>query len=83
MPPTKLTLSVDRELVRVAKQMARRRGTSLSAMFERFIRSMTRSESPDEPLGPLTSQALGMVRLPEGRDAADLVAEALAEKYRD
>ncbi len=80
MPTTKLTLSADRDLVQQAKKMARRRGTTLSAMFNRYIRLVVhREEKKDqEPLGVLTRHALGMVRLPPDRDDRKLLVEALA-----
>ncbi len=83
MPTTKLTLSVDSELIRQAKELARKRGTSLSAMFDRFIRSVLREENSPNSNGPLTSRALGLVRLPEDKTDSRLLKEALLEKYRD
>lgn len=83
MPTTKLTLSADTELVRQAKQLARKRGTSLSAMFDRFVRSVVFQEELREAPGPLTAQALGLVRLPEDRTDGELLDEAMAEKHRD
>ncbi len=77
MPTTKLTLSTDRELVRQAKELARRKGTTLSAMFHRYMRLLIRQENGQEPLGALTRQALGVVELPPDRDDQELLAEAL------
>ncbi len=82
MPTTKLTLSADSELIRQAKQLARKRGTSLSAMFDRFIRSVVLQEERSEAPGPLTAQALGLIHLPEDRTDSELLEEALAEKHQ-
>lgn len=82
MPTTKLTLSADRNLIRQAKQLAKKRGTSLSAMFDRFIRSVVLHEELSEAPGPLTAQALGLVDLPEDKTDSDLLEEALAERHR-
>jgi hypothetical protein len=81
MPTTKLTLSADKELVRQAKELARERGTSLSAMFDRFIRSILLGNTNAESSGPLTSQALGLVRLPNDKTDNELLEEALTEKH--
>jgi hypothetical protein len=83
MPTTKLTLSADSELIREAKRLARERGTSLSAMFDRFVRSVVLHENSTEAPGPLTAQALGLVQLPENRTDGELLEVALAEKHRD
>ena len=82
MPTTKLTLSADKELIRQAKQLARKRGTSLSAMFDRFVRAVVLHEELSEAPGPLTAQALGLVDLPEDRTDSDLLEEALAERHQ-
>jgi hypothetical protein len=82
MPTTKLTLSADTELIRQAKQLARKRGTSLSAMFDRFVRSVVLHEALREAPGPLTAQALGLVDLPEDRTDSELLEEALAERHQ-
>ena len=81
MPTTKLTLSADSELIRQAKILARKRGTSLSAMFDCFVRSVILHEELREAPGPLTAQALGLVNLPEDRTDSDLLEEALTERH--
>ena len=81
MPTTKLTLSADKELVRQAKDLARERGTSLSAMFDRFIRSVLLANTTTETAGPLTAQALGLVHLPDDKTDSELLEEALTEKH--
>lgn len=81
MPMTKLTLNADPELVAEAKRLARETGTSLSAMFGRWVRAALQERATPGPAGPLTSRALGLVRVPEDRSDRELVEEALAEKY--
>jgi Family of unknown function (DUF6364) len=81
MPMTKLTLTADAALVRKAKMLAARQGTSLSAMVGRFLKSLSDASDESLAIGPLTQKASGMIRSrPES--AAELLAEALAEKYR-
>ena len=81
MATTKLTLSAERDLIARAKRAAKSRGTSLSSMFARFLASVTEEpEAPGKP-GPLTRQALGLVRLPARRSDKRLLADALASKY--
>lgn len=83
MPNVKLTLSADRRVVREAKRLAKARKTSVSAMFSRLIAAMHASQiAGKEPLGPLTRQATGLIKLPShDRVLADLVADALSDKY--
>jgi hypothetical protein len=71
---TKLTVTVDRDLIPVAKQMARERGVSLSSIIEGALRQMT------EPLAPTFSQRWKGAF--EWTDREDPRARALREKYR-
>lgn len=74
----KLTLTVDREVIRRAKELARRWDTSVSGLVEERLRALTEPEgSRDSPLvdglrGTLPSD----VRLEEHR-------EALEEKHAE
>ncbi len=78
---TKLTLSVDEEVVAQAKRLAGEHGTSVSAMFTQIIRSMADGPRQGPRPGPLARRASGLIRLPEGRTARDVLVDALAEKY--
>ena len=42
----KLTLSADEQVIRDAKRLASESGTSVSSMFERFVRSQSRRRKP-------------------------------------
>jgi hypothetical protein len=77
----KLTLSADPEVVEQAKRLADEAGTSVSSLFERFIRLLARKRQGKRPIGRMTRQASGLIALPRGKDERDLLAEALAEKY--
>jgi len=78
---TKLTLSVDEEIVEQAKTIARTRGTSVSAMFSEFVRAASAPRRRPRTMGPLTRKVSGLVKLPPGGDYKELLTEALMEKY--
>ena len=83
MATTKLTLSAEKSLIADAKLIASRQKTSVSAMFARFLRSVAQVESDrSAPVGPITRQATGIVKLPRGRSDEELVEDALSAKYR-
>lgn len=50
MPKHKLTLSVDEDVVRRAKRLARERGTSVSRLVEESLRGLTEERSESTPL---------------------------------
>ena len=82
MRTTKLTLSADKELVREAKKLAEKEGTSLSSMFSRFLRAVLAERRKERPAGPLTRKATGLAKLPAGKSDRQLLEEALADKHR-
>lgn len=78
----KLTLSADREVIDKAKRLAAERGTSVSAMFSEYVtREAERAGKSQRELGPITRQALGLVKLPPDKTDRHLLEEALAEKF--
>ena len=69
----KLTLSVDREVVLRAKELARRWDTSVSGLVEERLRGLTDPHGPDG--SPLVDELRGVlpsdVRLGEHREALE------------
>lgn len=70
---TKLTITVDADVVPVAKRYARGRGVSLSSLIDASLKEMVRDEAPS-----FTERWQGQFRA-AGRD--DPRYEALAGKY--
>jgi hypothetical protein len=81
MGMTKLTLSVDKDLVEEAKKLARDEGTSLSSLFRSFLNGAVRGRKKGEGPGPVTRRATGLVRLPSGKNDRELLEEALVTRY--
>ena len=77
---SKLTLSMDNQIVDQAKKLARDNNTSVSAMFVRFIQSVAVRDGKTIKPGPLTRKATGVVSL-GSEDYKDVIADALTEKY--
>ena len=78
--PTKLTLNLDPKVVAKAKEIARQQKTSVSALFERFVRSIA-VECQAVPLDPLTRKATGMISRSRRSDR-QLLEEAILERHR-
>lgn len=76
----KLTLSVEEEVVAQAKKLADRSGTSVSAMFARWIRALSSGTRPTVRPGKLTRRASGLIRGVDRPDS-DVLADALLDKY--
>lgn len=79
---TKLTLSVDQDLIQKAKEYAKSRGTSISKMVEEYFLVLTSEKSSatepysDSPVDKL----LGIVNEPD-LDYDQIRFEALKKKY--
>jgi hypothetical protein len=81
MPISKLTLTADKELIKRAKKLAAKNGTSVSAMFSRMIIAMTHTQETQNMPGPLTRKATGLIHVSAAAGDEKLVEDALAEKY--
>ncbi|MGA2621168.1 MAG: DUF6364 family protein [Thermoguttaceae bacterium] len=78
----KLTLSADQDVINEARELAQQNGTSVSSLFARFVRLLAGQRLAVRSLGPLTRKASGMVALPKGRAAQEVLEDALLEKHR-
>jgi hypothetical protein len=82
---TKLTLSMDESVIARAKQAAQARNTSVSAMLAELVRGLDALDhAPGQNfIGPITLAASGLARPASGSSDADLIADALWERYGD
>lgn len=77
---TKLTLSVDKEVVRKAKKYAKENGRSLSGLIESYLIGITSEHfESDEKSTPLTNRLLGVFKV----DEPISVSESITKKYRN
>jgi antitoxin component of RelBE/YafQ-DinJ toxin-antitoxin module len=74
----KLTLSVDDRVVSRAKQYAKKRGISVSAMVEAYLASVAQSSSPPVAAAPVLRSIRGVLRKAD----AGAYHKHLADKYR-
>lgn len=84
MTMQKLTLTASPEVVSLAKELAKRENTSVSAMFANFIMAQTRMKSKTHKItqiGPLTKSLSGIIKLPDDFDEKQFVENALADKF--
>ncbi len=77
----KLTLSANPDVIEAARKPAQQNGTSVSSLFERFVRLLAAERRTFRSLGPLTRKASGIVVLPGGRAEREILEDALLEKH--
>ena len=79
---SKLTLSIDKDVVRKAKVYAKSNGRSLSDLVENYLKLLTRNSSiEDSEYSPRVKSLLGCITLPEDFDYKNEVADYLTKKY--
>ncbi len=78
----KLTLSADSEVIEKAKQFAMENNTSVSSMFDRFVRTVVGHGEVVKSLGEITKKATGVITLSKSKSDRQHLENALAEKYR-
>jgi len=78
---TKLTLTVEEEVILKAKQYAKSKGRSLSDIVENYLKLITKKEYPDSSETPISDSLLGAFKEPENFDYKKELLEALEKKY--
>lgn len=77
---TKLTLRLDDSLIKKAKILARKRGTSVSRLFGDYISNQA-DELPADPLPPITEAMVGAIKRQNVRIHEEDHLRYLEEKY--
>jgi len=65
---TKLTLTVEKEVIEKAKSYAKQTGRSLSDIIEKYLESITKEEQTQKNLTPKLKKIVGVVKLPKNFD---------------
>lgn len=76
---TKLTLSIDKDLVDIARTEASREGTSVSALFSNFI--IARKFRSDKNVTPSVNSMIGSLKGYSIDDSKSAIRAAYAQKY--
>ena len=79
---TKLTLTIELEVIEKAKKYAKKKGRSLSDLVENYFKAITINDQTDYGLhGSIASSLLGSFQEPEDFDYKKELEDAIAEKY--
>jgi hypothetical protein len=78
---TKLTLTVEKDVIESAKLYAKQNGRSLSALIENYLKALIQKENLEEELSPKVKELMGSIKLPKGFDYKKELTEALSKKY--
>jgi predicted CopG family antitoxin len=79
---TKLTLTIERDIIESAKKYAKSKNRSLSDIIENYLKHLTNKDSNTEnELDPMIESLKGAFKLPKNFDYKKELGKRLEEKY--
>jgi replicative DNA helicase len=80
---TKLTLTIEQEIIERAKSYAKEKNRSLSDIIENYLKMLTKSEQNQkvEKLGPIVKSLKGSFKMPKDLDYKKELGDRLEKKY--
>jgi uncharacterized protein (DUF3820 family) len=60
---TKLTLTIEQDVIRTAKSYAQKKGRSLSDLVENYLKTLASKDNQSEELSPRVRRLVGAVKL--------------------
>ena len=80
---TKLTLSIESQVIEKAKQYAKQQGRSLSNIVEEYLKSISNKPKKNtaKELHPLVEELSGSVKFSKSKSYKEVIGKAKIEKY--
>ncbi|MES2617711.1 MAG: DUF6364 family protein [Bacteroidota bacterium] len=78
---TKLTLTVEKDVIELAKVYANKKGRSLSDLIENYLKTLVQKDNNKNDLSPNVKKLLGAVKAPKGFDYKKELEKTLNKKY--
>lgn len=79
---SKLTISIDKDLIDQAKILARRKGRSLSDLIESYLKVVVKKENQVVEISPDIKRLQGSVKLPADFEYKKDLQKSLNKKYQ-
>ena len=80
---TKLTLTIEKEVIDIAKEYAKEKGQSLSEMVENYFKfvAVNRPKMKEKQLSSKVRKLRGIIKTDESFDYKKILTEELSKKY--
>jgi hypothetical protein len=78
---TKLTLNIDKSVIKNAKIYASSRHISLSRLVEEYLRSLSSGSDNSIPVAPLTKELSTIIKNKPAIDQQEIIEDYLISKY--
>jgi hypothetical protein len=78
----KLTLSLNKDIIEMAKRYAEANQISLSKLIESYLGSLTKQDTKPNKITPLVESLSGVISIDEDFDEKEEYANFLMKKYK-
>ena len=78
---TKLTLTIEEEVIKTAKKYAQNKGRSLSSLVESYLKALASEENTAKELSPRIKRLRGAIKLPSDFDYKKTLGESISKKH--
>lgn len=80
---TKLTLTMEKQVIKIAKEYAKEKGQSLSELIENYFKFVTtkRTKTNERQLSPGVRKLRGIIKVDNNADYKQILTEELSKKY--
>ena len=78
----KLTLSLDEDVIKTAKEYAKSNNISLSKLIESYLGLLTKNKKKNIEITPLVKSLSGVIFMEDDLDVKEEYTRYLLEKYR-
>lgn len=78
---TKLTLTIEQEVIKTAKLYAQKKGRSLSDLVESYLKSLASEDSGTEDFSPRVKRLIGAIKLPEHFEYKESLRDGIEKKH--
>ena len=78
---TKLTLTIEQDVIKKAKTYAHKNGRSLSELIENYLKTLVNKEKDSKEISPKVKRLVGSVKLPKNFDYKKTLEEEIIKKH--
>ena len=78
---TKLTLTIEERVIKTAKRYAQKKGRSLSALIENYLKTLASEDPEITEMTSRVSRLRGSIKLPSNFDYKKAVEESISKKH--
>lgn len=80
---TKLTLTIEKEVIEIAKKYAKEKGQSLSELVENYFKfvAVERIQINEKQLSPKVQKLRGIIKANDNLEYKQILTEELSKKY--